>query len=444
MAQRADTIFALATPPGQSAIAVFRISGPAAQQVGVALSGKELQHRLAMPALLSDDEGHLLDEAVLVYFEGPHSATGEDTIEIQCHGSLAVCDAVAEYLRGKTGLRPAGPGEFTQRAFANGKLDLTSVEGLADLIDAQTETQRQQALSQLKGGLRRQAETWRHDIISLVGRLESVIDFADEELPDTVLTEIINKRQALIDRIAQELNDGRRGEIIRHGLVATLLGPVNAGKSTALNALAKRPAAIVSNEAGTTRDIVEVRLSMAGIALSILDTAGIRETDGAIEQIGIARAQEAAGESDLVILIMDGSQPNWVEEAQRLVKDVTGPVIRVMNKADCAVEDAPEGYLSLSLHQEADIQQLEDAIIAVLKPLNRDGASSLITRQRHRDLITKTVSALEESRQASLEFEPELVAESLRQASHALAQLTGHIDVEDILGDIFSSFCIGK
>ena len=444
MAERAETIFALATPPGQSAIAVFRISGPEAKQVGTALSGKELQHRVAMPALLSDDEGGLLDDAVLVYFEGPRSATGEDTLEVQCHGSLAVCDAITDYLGNRPDLRPAGPGEFTQRAFANGKLDLTGVEGLADLIDAQTEAQRQQALTQLKGGLRKQAEAWRQDIISLVGRLESVIDFADEDLPDTVISDIMTKREALIHNISQQLDDGRRGEIIRHGMVATLLGPVNAGKSTALNALAKRPAAIVSNEAGTTRDIVEVRLSMAGMALSILDTAGIRETDGAIEQIGIARAQDAAAESDLVILIMDGSQKNWVQEAEAIAKDIKAPMIRVMNKADCATKAAPEGYLSLSLHREADIRTLEEAIIEALKPLNRDGASSLITRQRHRDLLTATLAALEESQHASLAFEPELVAESLRQASHGLAQLTGHIDVEDILGDIFSSFCIGK
>ena len=444
MAERAETIFALATPPGQSAIAVFRISGPEAKQVGNALSGKELQHRVAMPALLSDDEGGLLDDAVLVYFEGPRSATGEDTLEVQCHGSLAVCEAITNYLGNRPGLRPAGPGEFTLRAFANGKLDLTGVEGLADLIDAQTEAQRQQALTQLKGGLRKQAEAWRQDIISLVGRLESVIDFADEDLPDTVISDIMTKREELIHNISRQLDDGRRGEIIRHGMVATLLGPVNAGKSTALNALAKRPAAIVSNEAGTTRDIVEVRLSMAGMALSILDTAGIRETDGAIEQIGIARAQDAAAESDLVILIMDGSQKNWVQEAEAIAKDIKAPMIRVMNKADCATKAAPEGYLSLSLHNEADIRTLEEAIIEALKPLNRDGGSSLITRQRHRDLLTATVAALTESQHASLEYEPELVAESLRQASHALAQLTGHIDVEDILGDIFSSFCIGK
>ena len=202
-------------------------------------------------------------------------------------------------------------------------------------------------------------------------------------------------------------------------MVATLLGPVKAGKSTALNALAKRPAAIVSNEAGTTRDIVEVRLSMAGMAVSILDTAGIRETDGAIEQIGIARAQNAAAESDLVILIMDGSQQDWVQEAEAIARDITAPMIRVMNKADCVTKAAPEGYLSLSLHNEADIRTLEEAMIEALKPLNRDGASSLITRQRHRDLLTATLVALEESQHASLVFEPELVAESLRQASHA-------------------------
>ena len=440
-----ETIFALATPPGQSAIAVFRLSGDKSATVAEALSGKVHRHRQLMPSLLKDEGGAPLDDAMMVYLQAPQTPTGEDVLEIHCHGSLSVIDAITNYLARQDGIRLARAGEFTKRAFDNGKMDLTEVEGLADLIASQTDSQRRQALGQLKGQIRRQAMAWRHEIIALSGRLESVIDFSDEELPETVLADISEKRSALIQDLVASLDDEGRGEMIRNGLQVALLGPVNAGKSTALNALAGRPAAIVSDEAGTTRDIVEVRLDIDGIAVILQDTAGIRDEAGHVESIGIARAKQAASEADLVILIADGAQSDWHKESRAIADSIDGPAISIVNKADRLVGDVRgTGFMPLCLHDDKDVERLENLLAEAIKPLNHDGAAPLITRHRHRSLITKALAALQASCAANVEDAPELVAEDLRVAADALGQMTGHIDVEDILGDIFSSFCIGK
>lgn len=441
-----ETIFALATPSGQSAIAVFRISGALSHEIAESLCGKSLRHRIMTPCLLKDEAGNMLDDAMMVYLQAPATPTGEDIIEIHCHGSLSVVDAVTSYLGRQTGVRPAQPGEFTKRAFDNGKMDLTEVEGLADLIDAQTESQRRQALGQLKGAMRRQATRWRQDIITLSGRLESLIDFADEELPESVLTEINTIRATLIEALKVALDDKGRGEIIRNGLRVALVGGVNVGKSTALNALAGRPAAIVSDEAGTTRDIVEVRLDLDGVAVILQDTAGIRDEAGHVESIGIERAIDAAEQADLVILMADASQENWQKDTAKLAEKITAPMVKVLNKTDLlsAPLEPSEGLLALSLHDEADVAKLEEVLATHCKPLNHSGTAPFITRERHRLLVHKALAALEASAAVSLDEAPELVAEDLRTAADALGQMTGHIDVEDILSDIFSSFCIGK
>ena len=401
---------------------------------------------MMMPCLLKDEAGNLLDDAMMVYLQAPATPTGEDIVEIHCHGSLSVISAITSYLGRQTGVRPAEPGEFTKRAFDNGKMDLTEVEGLADLIDAQTQSQRRQALGQLKGVMRKQATSWRDAIITLSGRMESLIDFSDEELPESVLAEISAIRDTLIEALTQALDDNGRGEIIRNGLKVALLGGVNVGKSTALNALAGRPAAIVSDEAGTTRDIVEVRLDLDGVAVILQDTAGIRDEAGHIESIGIERAIEAAQQADLVILMADVSMKNWQEETEKLSKTITAPMVKVLNKIDLlsAPIEVTEDFLPLCLHDAVDISRLEDVLAAYCKPLNHSGTAPFITRERHRLLASKALSALEASAAASLDMSPELVAEDLRVAADALGQMTGHIDVEDILSDIFSSFCIGK
>ena len=440
-----DIIFACATPPGQSAIAIFRLSGAGCLTIAERLSTKTLTHRLVQPCVIYDERGEMLDEVMLLYLKAPASPTGEDMLEIHCHGSVAVMEAITHYLARQDGLRIARPGEFTKRAFAHQKMDLTEIEGLADLIEAQTNDQRRQAIHQLKGLLREKATKWRHDIISLAARLESLIDFSDEDLPDNVQKDIETKRDQLLADIESALGDEGRGERIRNGVMIALIGPVNAGKSTALNALARRPAAIVSDEAGTTRDIVEVRLNLEGMAVSLLDTAGIRETQGQIERMGIERAQQAADSADLVVVMLDGTDDNWRAEADKLKQHIHGPSITILNKKDiyglCADES---DILCLSLHDEADIATLETEIIKVIRPMNLAGDMPLLTRARHRQLLAKTQSALIRSQEHSFHYAPELVGEDLRIAADALGQMTGHIDVEDILDDIFSSFCIGK
>lgn len=441
-----DTIFALATPAGQSAIAVFRISGTQAAMIGKKLSKKPLTHRQAQPTLIQDEEEQVLDDVVLLFFQGPQSATGEDILEIHCHGSLSVTSAISSYLSRQTSVRPAEPGEFTKRAFDNGKMDLTEIEGLADLIESQTEAQRHQALGQLKGHLRKQAEAWRDHIIHLAARLESLIDFSDEDLPETVSDELKQCREQLITSLSAVLNDSGRGELIRNGLEVVLLGPVNAGKSTALNALAGRPAAIVTDEAGTTRDIVEVRLDIDGISVILKDTAGIREQAGQVETIGIHRARQAANDADLVILLADGSQDGWYEEAEHIAKDVTVPMVKFVNKEDQLSKDTiiAADYHAICLQDEAGMTLLEEQLALHCGHINHSGAQIFITRDRHRLAIQTAKDALVSSQTYDFETSPEIVAEELRLAAHSLSQMLGHIDVEDILSDIFSSFCIGK
>ena len=445
-----DTIFAMATPAGHSAIAVCRLSGPASYAVANRLSGKELQHRLVQPSVVHDEEGRPLDEVMLLYLKAPASPTGEDMLEIHMHGSLAVTQAIISYLGRQPECRHAEAGEFTKRAFANGKMDLTEIEALADLIESQTETQRQLALTQLKGALRKTATAWRNDIIQLSARLESLIDFADEDLPGHVIDDLTQTRHTLIAALKQAVADSARGEILRSGLKVALIGPVNAGKSTALNALAGRPAAIVSDEAGTTRDIVEVRLDLQGLPVILQDTAGIRDRAGHVEAMGIERAKQAATDADMLIFILDGTARDWQEAEKQVRAEIgapaTTPHLLFLNKKDHADfnQQNRDDVMAVSWHEASDVATLEALLTDQGAFYNHGGKNPLIARERHLSLIQKALSSLESSASLSLEIAPELVAEELRQAADALGRMMGHIDVEDILDDIFSSFCIGK
>lgn len=448
-----ESIFALATPPGKSAIAIFRLSGPDMAPLATKMSGAVLTHRLAQPCVIKDEAGLPLDEVMLVYFKAPASPTGEDMLEIHCHGSLAVVSAISDYLLRQPNLRLAQPGEFSKRAFDGGKMDLTEIEGLSDLIEAQTQSQRQQAIGQLKGVIRKKATSWRQEIIALSARLESLIDFSDEDLPDHVSEEIASITAQLMGTLQGALADDRRGEMIRTGVTVALLGPVNAGKSTALNALAKREAAIVSDEAGTTRDIIEVRLDLDGIAVTLQDTAGIRETEGTIETIGIERAIQAAKQADLVIMVLDASAEAWQDIAADLQACVSVPCVLLLNKCDLVPNIADQisdqilgtkEALAISLHKPEDVGRLENWLRDHISPVNQAATDPIITRARHRHLVKTALSALQESSEIPLDQAPELAAEELRRAADALGQLTGQIDVEDILSDIFSAFCIGK
>lgn len=427
-----DTIFALASAQGKAGVAVIRVSGPLAHLAGKILCGRDLPARGSALRLLRDGAGERLDEALVLSFTAPKSFTGEDVVEFQTHGSTAVVAAVLHELGTIDGLRMAEPGEFTRRALENGNLDLTQVEALADLIDAETEAQRKQAQTVLAGGLGKLAEEWRRDLIRAASLIEVTIDFADEDVPVDVTPEV----SALLANVQAGLQRETAGvgiaERIRSGFEVAIVGAPNVGKSTLLNALAGRDAAIISEYAGTTRDIIEVRMDLAGLAVTLLDTAGLRDTDDHVEGIGIARARERAEAADLRVFL--------AEEDELLDVGMRAGDIRLKPKADLRDDDA--GAISGRSGQGVD--QLVAHIAAVLK--ERSAHAGIATRERHR---TSMNAALENLRAAQdiLQRGPEfydIAAAELRSAIRALEMLVGRIGVENLLDEIFSSFCLGK
>ena len=441
-----EIIIAQATPPGVSALAILRCSGSGGFEISTRLSGPILNKRGISFARLKDANGETLDEVMLLSMPAPHSPTGEDVLEIHCHGSVAVIDALLREILKWDQVRLAEPGEFTRRAFHNGKLDLTQTEGLGDLLAAQTQGQRQQALRQLGGGLSEQALKWRGDIIALLGHLEASIDFADEALPSSLVRQIEEKAEQLIAEMLACLADGVIGVRMRQGVQLVLIGPVNAGKSTAINALAKREVAIVSNEAGTTRDAIEVQLSLSGLPVSLTDTAGLRETQSLVEQKGISLAQERAKAADACIILLDASSDNWREDREKLKAWTDKPSLIVLNKADKVSMDKPEGIdLLVSLSPDTsdnarDIEVFEQALADLVAP----SSPPLITQARHHQEISRAKTSLETGLAVDIDTAPELRAEDWRQAADALGRLVGQIDVEDLLDHIFGQFCIGK
>ena len=449
MTQSGDTIFALATPPGRSAIAVIRISGPAAHQAPSLFGVVCPPAGRFVVARLGDSDGRPLDEALILAMAGPRSSTGEDVVEIHTHGSVAVTSAVLRMLSRATGFRPAAAGEFTHRMFANDKIDLLGTEALADLIDSETDRQRLQAWRQLDGALYAPVSGWREDMIRLGGQLEALIDFADEELPAEVAQQLRGDTAALIDAIGRVLDDGHVGEQVRSGVTVTLLGPVNAGKSTLLNALAGRDAAIVSDQAGTTRDVVTVRLEIDGVPVTLLDTAGVRQTGDAIEAEGVRRALAAARQASAALIVIDGSDPGWRQQLSAL-QSMAGPSqLAILNKCDLADPSAvaaavADGMVAASVRDGGGLNEIVTGLRRMVVPANRDEGASIITRERHRVALENTLAALQAAQAHDLALAPELAAEDYRQAADSLGRITGQIDVEDLLGSIFSSFCIGK
>ena len=432
-----DTVFALASGQGRAGVAVIRVSGPQALACFEKLTGiKNPQPRHALVSTLKDPaSGTKIDHALAIFFANPSSFTGEDVAEFHTHGGRAVIEALLAALAKMEGCRIAEPGEFTKRAFTNGKMDLTAAEAVADLIAAETEAQRLQALTQLEGGLEKLYRGWADWLSHLLAHQEADIEFPDEDMPKGISDSLKEDISKILKEIEDHLDDGRRGERLRDGVLVAILGAPNAGKSSLLNALARRPAAIVSSEAGTTRDVIEVHLDLGGYPVTVADTAGLREAAGAIEAEGIRRAKDIASRADLKIALFDATQKEDAE-TKNLVDDRT---ITVYSKCDLA--KPPAAAIGLSAFTgaglEAFIKTLAEKVAAEFKA--KSGPP--LTRERHRQALTEAADALRRSQKAEL---PELAAEDLRLSLRALGRITGRVHVEELLDRIFRDFCIGK
>lgn len=443
-----STIFALSSAPGRAGVAVIRVSGPKAGHVLNVMTPPRPKPRIAGGRrIIHPTTAELLDRGVVLWFPAPKSFTGEDVAELQLHGSVAVVRAVLAALAVFPGCRPAEPGEFARRAFDNGKIDLVEAEGLADLIDAETEGQRRQALRQAGGGLSSLYESWRASLIEATALVEAAIDFSDEG--DVAYDAFAGGRAVVADLITgiqKHLSDGRRGEILRSGFRVVLAGAPNVGKSSLLNALARRDAAIVSEEAGTTRDVIEVRLDLDGLPVVVSDTAGIRDADGAIEKEGIRRSLACAADAELVIWLTDIHGPEPVLPPE--LREIADRILPVMTKADLAADAAqptlPDDMIAISVKSGAGMDLLTSRLSAIAQErIGGAGDEPSITQDRHRRLVASCLADLEAFIAGDANH-VELRAEDLRRAASALARITGRIDVEDVLDQVFSRFCIGK
>lgn len=427
-----DTIYALASARGKAAVAVIRLSGPASHEAVAALCASPLPPMRQAGLRQLSWHGDALDKALVLLFPEGASYTGAASAELHLHGSAAVVSAVLRALADQPNLRLAEPGEFTRQALENGRLDLTQVEGLADLIDAETEAQRRQALRALDGALGRQATAWRESLVRAAALIEATIDFADEDVPVDVMPEV----GGLVDDVLADLRRETAGvaaaERIREGFEVAIIGPVNAGKSTLLNALAGREAAITSAVAGTTRDVIEVRMEIAGLAVTLLDTAGLRETDDEVERIGVGRALDRAQKADLRVFLLDEAGP-----VTALAPKPDDIVVR--GKADTAADGQ-----GVSGRTGRGVTELLASIGQRLE--KRTAGAGLVIRQRQHQAMTEAIKAMESARDeiGRSQRRDEVVAAHLRDAARALALLVGRIDVEDLLGEIFARFCIGK
>ncbi|MCJ2132981.1 tRNA uridine-5-carboxymethylaminomethyl(34) synthesis GTPase MnmE [Methylobacterium sp. J-026] len=437
-----ETLFAPATGFGRAAVAVIRISGPAARDVVTTLCGAlPSPRRLSLRTLRDPVDGTELDRALVAWFPGPDTYSGEDMAELHLHGGVAVRMGVLAALARMPGCRAAGPGAFTRRAVLNGRMDLAEAEAVADLIDAETEGQRRQALRQLDGTLSRQVAAWRAEAIDCLAAAEAALDFADEgDVDEAGLDAALFDRAAALRRdIATALHDGRRGERLREGFVVVLAGAPNAGKSTLLNALSRRDVAIVSDVPGTTRDALEVRLDLGGLPVLLVDTAGLRATAEPVEAEGILRSRARIAAADLVLALVppDGTGPDLGESGIR--------TLTVLTKADLfagSLSRVPPGALAVSARTGAGLDALVDAIQGAAEA-GLGAGDALITRSRHRAALEACLAHLDRLL-AGVGALPELAAEDLRLAVRSLGEVGGHVGVEDVLDRLFAGFCIGK
>lgn len=446
-----DTIYAASTAGLPSAIAIIRLSGPQTRFAIETITGSCPEPRYAAYRVLKNpDDQTPIDRGLVLWFPGPESFTGEDSGEFQVHGSRAVVDALLGILRSLPGLRIAEAGEFTYRAFLNGKMDLTAVEGLADLIAAETEAQRRQALRQGEGRLGSLYDSWRKDIVHARAMIEAELDFADEEdVPGGASDRIWPELKRLECDIRDHCAQSTRAQTIRSGLSVVLQGRPNAGKSSLLNALSRREAAIVSDEAGTTRDVVTVNMNLGGYLFSVSDTAGIREAGSLVEVEGVKRAVAAGRAADLILWLKDGVESglDGLAHGNGDPEETTVPVWMLMSKSDLIDSERKQPMSDEGLYVSAKngegLNSLENRLIAFAQSQCGTGMDDLSTRTRHFQELEATVGALATAI-GNVEDPIEMRAEELRKASDSLGRLTGRIDVEELLGVIFSEFCVGK
>ena len=440
------TIFAPATGTSKSGVAIIRISGSNTKLLFGKICNESpfLNPRKAILSPLKDHRSdEIIDHAIVIWFPAPHSFTGEDTLELHIHGSIAIINILLEVLANFEGFRLALPGEFARRAFLNDKMDLTKAEGLADLIEAETKIQHKQALRQYSGELENLYSGWREEIITIMANLEVMIDFPDEDLPEELLDLVKKNIARLKDSIITHLSDNNRGEKLRNGLYASILGMPNVGKSTFINLLAKRDVAIVSSQAGTTRDILEAHLDIGGFPITVADTAGLRETENEIETEGIKRAISSSKKADIKIIIIDPTQGDIYSQIIDLIDEDSICIINKIDNFDQHNFSNP--YIKDPIFTSFKTGKNVDIVLAALQKkaenLFPSNSQAVITRQRYRYHLKNCLEYLDKF---SLDNEMILAAEDLRLAANEISQILGTIDIENILDKIFSSFCLGK
>jgi len=441
-----DTIYSLSTGAGSSGVAIIRLSGSASEEVLKILTRKQTpKPRLAsLRRIHSPVNQDAIDEGIVIWFPGPNSYTGEDVVEFHVHGGPSITEEVLKSISTIGSCRIAEPGEFTRRAFQSGKMDLTSAEAVADLIDAKTIEQRRQALKQFDGQLAGLYDEWRKQLIDLLAYAESAIDFSDEELPENINKTIKHNILCIKDSIAQHIDDKMVGERIRSGFRVTIVGAPNSGKSSLLNRLATRDAAIVSDIAGTTRDVIEVQMNLEGFAVIISDTAGIRDAQNEVEVEGVRRARKSADEADLLVVVFDALDlPNISDLTSTYITDKS---LVLINKVDVLEHNLPseingKEILGVSAKTGEGFEEFQLKLNQDIKNYFRNNEQPVLTRVRHREALEEALVSLNRSSQAKL---PELVAEDIRLAVRSIGKITGRVDVEDVLDIIFNEFCIGK
>lgn len=440
------TIAAMATAAGRAGLAVIRLSGPdalcAVRQVAGSITPRP--RTLTRVRLIDPVDGSLIDHGMVAIFPAPASFTGEDVVEFHVHGGRAVPSALIGVLTALPGVRPAEPGEFARRAFENGKLDLTAAEGIADLIDAETAAQRRQALRQMEGELGQLFEGWRRELLVAMARFEATIDFSDEPMPEDLESQVHRNVAAIAGTMEAHLADGHRGERLRDGVMLTILGAPNVGKSSLLNWLAGREAAIVSETAGTTRDVIEVRLDLGSVLVIAADTAGMRDSEDAVEREGVRRARQRAASADIRLVVLDAT--TWPKIPSEIGEMIDEGAVVIVNKIDLcrpqgALTVAGHEVVAVSVHDGQGLNELMAAIQQRAAALCGSGGSPALTRARHRLALEEAVAAL---RRLEVSRAPELAAEELRLACRAIGRVTGRVNIEEMLDVIFREFCIGK